>query len=84
MFLVNLALFEWVKISTPRAQLWSFADNLETTGPTPEEVLDSLEIIREFCTEFDIQLDESKTICCATNACLLQGVYAPVRLPSSL
>ena len=68
MFLVNLALFEGVKISTPRVQLWSFVDNLETTGPTPEEVLDSLEITREFCTEFDIQLDESETICWATNA----------------
>lgn len=66
MYLVNLVLFEWVKLDTPRILLWSFVDNLETTGEPPEETLDSLISIKSFCDALDIQLDTAKTICWAT------------------
>lgn len=60
MYLVNLVLFEWVKLDTPQIQLWSFVDNLKTTGETPEETLDSLISIQSFCDALDIQQDTAK------------------------
>eukprot|EP00435_Cladocopium_sp_Y103_P023468 s1705_g5.t1 len=68
MYMLNIALFHWVQRATPRVQLWSFVDNLETTGESHEEVLDSLESLRSFCRELDLELDDSKTVTWATSA----------------
>ena len=66
MYMINLVLFQWVQLATSTIQLWTFVDNIETTGQSPEEVLDSLTSIDEFCTILDIQLDTKKTIFWAT------------------
>eukprot|EP00435_Cladocopium_sp_Y103_P021646 s885_g5.t1 len=68
MYMLNIALYHWVQRATPRIQLWSFVDNLETTGDSHEEVLDSLESLRSFCSELDLELDSTKTVTWATTA----------------
>lgn len=57
MYLVNHA-FEWTRHCVPRVSLWSFVDNLETTGDDPLDIVVSLVSIQQFCDQLDIQLDD--------------------------
>lgn len=68
MFLINLALFEWVARAEPSASLWTFVDNLEVTSHTPEAAASSLDAIEAFCNALDVQLDTTKTAYWATSS----------------
>ena len=68
MFMVNIVLFDWVRIHEPNVRLWTFVDNLEATTEHPETVRSGIQCIQAFCEEMDIELDAGKTVYWATNA----------------
>ena len=68
MFLVNLAQNAYLSQCRIDIRAWSFVDDWQLTGSSPEAILEGMRHVEEFTSMLDLSLDEDKSFCWATNA----------------
>lgn len=61
MFMVNLALHAFSFSRHPQACVWTFVDDWQITGFSPQDVLACMDSVRAFCDMLGITLDDLKT-----------------------
>lgn len=61
MFMVNLALHAFSLNRNPQACVWTFVDDWQITGFSPQDVLACMDSVRAFCDMLGITLDDLKT-----------------------
>ena len=62
MQLLNIAHHAFLRSSVAQVALVSFVDNHEVLASEPSEVIRAERVMRRFCSAWDIQLDEKKTV----------------------
>ena len=67
MYLVNLALHDFIRASAPDVRLSTYVDNWSGLGSTATEVLDASQQLRAFTDAWDLSLDERKLIFWSTD-----------------
>eukprot|EP00435_Cladocopium_sp_Y103_P012417 s727_g3.t1 len=68
MVVCNIGLEVWMYHRYPRAQVWSFVDNIEALARAARDAIDAMRGLSEFCTMLDIKVDQSKSYCWSTSA----------------
>eukprot|EP00435_Cladocopium_sp_Y103_P057264 s169_g19.t1 len=68
MVVCNIGLEVWMYHRYPRAQVWSFVDNIEALARAARDAIDAMRGLSEFCTMLDIKVDQSKSYCWSTTA----------------
>ena len=68
MLICNIALSRWLYIRCPSVRLWSYVDNLELTATTLADATQGLDLMTQFCSLLDLQLDDAKTYFWANQA----------------
>eukprot|EP00438_Fugacium_kawagutii_P018202 Skav230724 [mRNA] locus=scaffold401:82641:87275:- [translate_table: standard] len=61
MLALNILGHTWARLRYPHITLWSYVDNLEIVGPTPELVHQGMQGLSDFCTLVDLPIDHGKT-----------------------
>ena len=68
MFLVNLAHHAYVSNHKPDVRAWSFVDDWQITGSSPDAVVEGMQCVKSFATMLDLHLDQDKSFFWATQA----------------
>ena len=76
MFLVNLALHAFSFSQHPEVCLWTFVDDWQITGTSPEDVVAGMQVVRIFTEMLDLNLDDQKSFFWGTNSMFRQHFRA--------
>lgn len=72
MFMVNLALHAVSFSDHLESCIWTFVDDWQITGTSPEDVLNGMTVVSRFCDMLGLTLDERKTFFWGTTAAFRQ------------
>ena len=68
MMITNIVMHKYMSLRSPSIAMMSYVDNWEMNAEEVEDVIDGMQHLEQFCTMWDLQLDQTKTIYWSINA----------------
>ena len=68
MMITNIVMHKYMSLRSPSITMLSYVDNWEMNAEEVEEVIEGMQHLEKFCTMWDLQLDQTKTIYWSINA----------------
>lgn len=72
MMITNIIMHRYMAIRSPNIAMLSYVDNWEMNANTVEEVTEGMQHLEQFCTLWDLQLDQNKTVYWSINSAARQ------------
>ena len=68
MMITNIVMHKYMSLKSPSIAMMSYVDNWEMNAEEVEDVIEGMQHLEQFCTMWDLQLDQNKTIYWSINA----------------